>query len=195
MTPSTVSSPVRFVRGGFDKSTDNLWAEQRLSWQGSQLSEDAWKSLPETMLSVHFSEVQRALGGILRCRRVRGRTVCTLPGGAPALVFDKADMELTDDCAMVTLQILGGILARGSKNYGALSIGVSRVQADNDRVEYSAWQVVQDYPSRFLHVSRFVPINLAAGIVGKIYRAYHSAVTYRSLHRIQAVLERSALHQ
>ena len=187
---ATLSS--RSLRSGFDRSTDKLWSEQRLTWQGAPASEKDWNVLPDTMVSVHFREVQRAIGGLLRYRRFNDRTVFVFPGGVPALGFRQGTTETTAGRAVVTLRILGGVLARRSSTYGTLQLGVSRDVVDDQNVHYSAWQVVEDYPSRFLHVSRFPAVGLVAGIAGRIYRAYHAKVSFRSLQRIQESLQESA---
>lgn len=192
MIGSAVGSPVRLARGGFDRSSENLWVEQRLSWQGKNPDEETWQSLPERLVDAHFEEVRRALGGILRCRRVGERTECSFPGGPSALVFEKDTVEVGDERILVSMRILGGVLARGAESYGALRMGVSRAGSGEVR-EISAWQEVDGYPSRFIRKSRLPGVRFALRVVSRIYREYHAVVTFRSLERVRSYIEARAV--
>lgn len=188
------TSSARLGRSGFDRSSDTLWSRQELRWLGREPAQTAWTSLPDVLLSAHFGEVERALGGVLRCRHLPDRTVCLLPGGVTGLVFERHSIATTESAVVVTLRIGGGVLARSSKSYGTLQLGVSRRTIDGGATEFSAWQEVEGYPSRFLLSSRILPVGLAAGIIGGVYRSYHSHVSFRSLDRIRAYLKESAMN-
>jgi hypothetical protein len=192
MVATALESPARLVRGGFDKSTENLWVEQRLTWRGVSPHDATWKAVPDMLIDAHFEEVQRALGGILRCRRMDGRTECVFPGGPSALVFEKDAIQVDHDRVLVSMRILGGALARGSNSYGSLRLGVSRT-IDGDACLISAWQEVDGYPSRLLRRSRLPGFRIAYRAIGRIYRAYHAVVTFRSLERVRQELEAAAV--
>src|SRR5690349_8349399 len=107
-----------------DISHGCLESEECLEWCGRLPAWELVEQLPQLLARAHFAEVERSVGGLLRCERHGDQLVCRFLGRWPALIFVEDATELGAHAVTIRWRILGGLLARPEPaGRGLLTLG------------------------------------------------------------------------